>query len=82
MGNRYPIDRGSPDRGELSLVLRGLLIRFHLGRLLSRYNNTAVMGAFALINCLFSMLFLGTIALASRGPFIFPSLGSSAILFF
>jgi len=82
MGNRYPIDRDHPIAGELSLVVRGLLTRFHLGRLLNRYNNTAVMGAFALINCLLSMLILGIIALVSREPFIFPSLGPSAILFF
>lgn len=40
------------------------------------------MGVFALINCLLSMLILGTIALVSREPFIFPSLGPSVILFF
>jgi CBS-domain-containing membrane protein len=63
-------------------VLRGLLIRLRLTTLIQRHDSTVVMSAFSLINGLISIGLMATVALVSRQPFVFPSLGPTAFLFF
>jgi CBS-domain-containing membrane protein len=71
-----------PIGGQLSHVLRGLLVRFRLTSLVARYDSTVVLAAFSLINGCISIGLMSTVALVSGQPFIFPSLGPTAFLFF
>ncbi len=76
MSERYPIG------GRMSDVLLGLASRFRLEPLMARYNSTAVLGAFALLNGFVSIALMSVLALVTREPFIFPSLGPTAFLLF
>lgn len=71
-----------PIGGQLTHVLRGLLLRFRLTSLAERYDSTVVLAAFSLVNGFISIALLATVALVSHQPFIFPSLGPTAFLFF
>lgn len=71
-----------PIGGQLAYVLRGLLVRMRLTTLTARYDSTVVMAVFSLINGLISIGLMATVALVSHQPFIFPSLGPTAFLFF
>lgn len=71
-----------PIGGQLTHVLRGLLVRFRLTALAERYDSTAVLAVFSLVNGFISIALLATVALVSGQPFIFPSLGPTAFLFF
>jgi CBS domain-containing membrane protein len=76
--------RGSrgPIGGRMSNIVVGLARRFSLPSLEVRYNNTAVLGTFAFVNGLISIGLMAAAALATRAPFVFPSLGPTAFLFF
>lgn len=63
-------------------MLHGLLVRFRLASLAERYDSTLVLAAFSLINGFLSIALMATVALLSGQPFIFPSLGPTAFLFF
>lgn len=56
--------------------------RFRLAHLLQRYPNRPVWAVFLLINGALTIGLLATVAMSSRTPFIFPSLGPTAILLF
>ncbi|HEU4643380.1 MAG TPA: HPP family protein [Gemmatimonadaceae bacterium] len=71
-----------PIGGQLTHVLRGLLLRFRITSLLERYDSTVVLAAFSMINGFISIGLMATVALLSRQPFVFPSLGPTAFLFF
>ena len=71
-----------PIGGQLTHVLRGLLVRFRLTSLAERYDSTLVLSVFSLVNGFISIALLATVALVSGQPFIFPSLGPTAFLFF
>jgi CBS-domain-containing membrane protein len=53
-----------------------------LARLLERYNAQAVLGTFALVNGFVSIAVMSLLALMTRQPFVFPSLGPTAFLLF
>lgn len=78
----YAIDREHPIGGEMSEVLRGLLTRVQLPWLLRRHANVPVLAAFAFLNGLISIAIMSAIAVLTSSPFIFPSLGPTAFLFF
>lgn len=63
-------------------VVRGLLERLRLVRLLERYHERHVWACFMFINGFVTIGILAGIAMLLRTPFIFPSLGPTAILFF
>ncbi|WP_408956921.1 HPP family protein [Natrinema sp. 74] len=63
-------------------IVIGLARRFDLSTLEAHHDHTVVLGAFAFVNGLISMSLMGAAALATREPFIFPSLGPTAFLFF
>lgn len=63
-------------------VVRGLLERLRLVRLLERYHERHVWACFMFINGFITIGILAGIAMLLRTPFIFPSLGPTAILFF
>jgi CBS domain-containing membrane protein len=69
---RYAIDREHPIGGEMSEVLRGLLVRVQLPWLLRRHANVPVLAAFAFLNGLISIAIMSAIAVLTSSPFIFP----------
>lgn len=78
----FRTDREHPIGGEMSDVLRGIVQRARLPWLLEHYARVPVLAAFAFLNGLVSIAIMALIALITRSPFIFPSLGPTAFLFF
>src|SRR6184192_1883861 len=78
----YRIDREHPIGGEMSDVLRGILTHVRLPWLLEHYANIPVLAVFSFINGCISIGIMATLAVITRSPFIFPSLGPTAFLFF
>ncbi|HEX5439238.1 MAG TPA: HPP family protein, partial [Gemmatimonadaceae bacterium] len=74
--------RAGPIGGQLWVVARGVLLRLRLPALAQRYDSTAVLAAFSFINGCISIALMAAVALISRQPFVFPSLGPTAFLFF
>jgi CBS-domain-containing membrane protein len=63
-------------------VVRGLLTRFESPWLLRHHDRVPVLAAFACLSGLVSIAIMSLLALLTGSPFIFPSLGSLAFLFF
>lgn len=63
-------------------VVRGVLTRVRLPYLLERLPTRPVMAVFATINGFLSIAIMSVAALATNQPFVFPSLGPTAFLFF
>ena len=76
------IDREHPIGGEMSDIVRGLLTHIRLPWLIQRYAQTPVLALFSFINGCISIGLMSALALITRSPFIFPSLGPTAFLFF
>ncbi len=76
------IDREHPIGGEMSDIVRGLLKRMRLSWLTQHYARTPVLAIFSFINGCISIGLMATLALITGSPFIFPSLGPTAFLFF
>jgi CBS-domain-containing membrane protein len=74
------------DRKPLALldatVVPGLLARLRLTRLLGRFPARPIWAAFMFVNGFITIAILAAVAAISGTPFIFPSLGPTAILFF
>jgi CBS-domain-containing membrane protein len=75
----YP---AGPIGGQLSAVLNGLLLRFRFTYLAERHNRTWLIALFSFVNGCLSIAIMAFAALVSGQPFIFPSLGPTAFLFF
>lgn len=65
-----------------SEVSRGLVSRLRLTRLLGRFPERPVWAAFMLVNGFVTIALLAGLAMLTRTPFVFPSLGPTAFLFF
>ncbi len=76
------IDREHPLGGEMSDIVRGLFRHLRLPWLTQRYAQTPVLAIFSFINGCISIGLMSALALITRSPFIFPSLGPTAFLFF
>jgi CBS domain-containing membrane protein len=76
------IDREHPLGGEMSDIVRGLLRHMRLPWLTQHYAQTPILALFSLINGCLSIGLMAALALITRSPFIFPSLGPTAFLFF
>jgi CBS-domain-containing membrane protein len=63
-------------------VTRGLVARLRLTSLLGRFDDRVVWASFMLVNGFLTIGILGAVAAISRTPFVFPSLGPTAFLFF
>lgn len=63
-------------------VTRGLVARLRLTRLLGRFPERPVWAAFMFVNGFITIAMLAALAMATRTPFVFPSLGPTAFLFF
>lgn len=82
---RRPYGRIDPDHpigGEMSDILRGLFLRIRLPWLTRHYAQTPVLAIFSFINGCISIGLMSILALITGSPFIFPSLGPTAFLFF
>jgi CBS-domain-containing membrane protein len=76
------IDREHPIGGQMSDVVLGVLRRLQVSSLAERYNSVWVLAAFSLINGFISIALMALAAVITRAPFVFPSLGPTAFLFF
>ena len=76
------IDREHPLGGEMSDIVRGLFKHIGLPWLTQRYARTPVLALFSFINGCLSIGLMSVLALVTGSPFIFPSLGPTAFLFF
>lgn len=63
-------------------VTRGLAKRLGLTRLVGHPSERLVWAAFTLVNSFLTITILAGLAMAVRAPFVFPSLGPAAFLFF
>jgi CBS domain-containing membrane protein len=63
-------------------VTRGLVARFQIARLVTRYQERHVWALFMFLNGFVTIALLAAVAMVSRTPFVFPSLGPTAFLFF
>lgn len=71
-----------PIGGQMSAIVSGLLLRFRLPSLSKRHGSTVILAAFSFINGCLSIGLMGVVALVTGQPFIFPSLGPTAFLYF
>ncbi len=62
--------------------IKSLLQRLRLGWLLRHFPSRVVMSAYVFINGFVTIALLALLAVASRNPFVFPSLGPTAYLLF
>jgi CBS-domain-containing membrane protein len=76
------IDRRHPIGGEMSEVVLGLLRRIQLPYLRQRYHTLPVLAVFSLVNGFVSIALMALVAVVTDAPFVFPSLGPTAFLFF
>lgn len=63
-------------------VTRGLVERLRLARLLGRFPERPVWAAFMFVNGFATIALLALLAMVTGTPFVFPSLGPTAFLFF
>jgi CBS domain-containing membrane protein len=63
-------------------VARSLFMRLQLTSLLSRYGERRMWALFMFLNGFLTIALLAGVAMASGTPFVFPSLGPTAFLFF
>ena len=70
------VDAGAPE------VVPGLVARMRLTRLLARFPERPIWAAFVFVNGFVSIAMLAALAMITRTPFVFPSLGPTAFLFF
>ncbi|HEV2499076.1 MAG TPA: HPP family protein [Terriglobia bacterium] len=73
---RAPLELLKPD------VIEGLLARFRLTRLLQRFPERPMWALFMFVNGFVAIAIMSGIAMLSHTPFIFPSLGPTAVLLF
>src|SRR5579859_3470635 len=63
-------------------VTRGLIARLRLTKLLERFPERPVWALFMFVNGFITIALLAAVAMISHTPFVFPSLGPTAILLF
>lgn len=66
----------------MASVVAGLVQRLRIPYLVSRHSSIAIMGLFSLVNGVISIGVMAAAAWATASPFVFPSLGPTAFLFF
>lgn len=66
----------------MASAVLGLARRMQLPSLMDHHDSTLVLGLFAFVNGLISIAIMAAAAYATGAPFIFPSLGPTAVLLF
>jgi CBS-domain-containing membrane protein len=79
MGRELPT---GPIGGQLTSVVAGLVHRMRLPALERRHDSTLILALFSFVNGCISIGLMAAAALITGQPFIFPSLGPTAFLFF
>lgn len=79
---RPPHADGDDPLARLQQATFGLLQRFQLVHLVERYPALPMVALFALLNGFLSIALMSAVALVTGAPFVFPSLGPTAFLFF
>jgi CBS domain-containing membrane protein len=79
---RSYIDREHPIGGQMSDIVRGLFLRMRLPWLLQHHARIPVLALFSFVNGCISIGIMAALAVVTHSPFIFPSLGPTAFLFF
>jgi CBS domain-containing membrane protein len=75
-------DLEHPIGGQMSDIVRGIVVRARLPWLLEHYARIPVLALFSFINGCISIGLMSILAVITGSPFIFPSLGPTAFLFF
>ena len=76
------IDRDHPIGGEMSDIVRGIIVHVRLPWLLRHYARVPVLALFSFVNGCISIGLMSALAVVTHSPFVFPSLGPTAFLFF
>ncbi len=76
------IDHEPPIGGEMSDIVGGLFTRLRLPWLLQHHARVYILALFSFINGCISIGIMSALALITHTPFVFPSLGPTAFLFF
>jgi CBS domain-containing membrane protein len=76
------IDSKYPIGGEMSDILHGLFLRTRLPWLLEHHTRIPILAVFSFVNGCISIAIMSALAVITKSPFIFPSLGPTAFLFF
>ena len=76
------IDREHPIGGEMSDIVQGIFRRTKLDLLMQHHARIPVLALFSFINGCISIGLMSVLAVLTHSPFIFPSLGPTAFLFF
>lgn len=71
-----------PIGGQMDEIVRGLVQRLRLPWLLGHHSQVPVLALFSFLNGCLSIGVMSALALVTHSPFIFPSLGPTAFLFF
>jgi CBS domain-containing membrane protein len=79
---REMLGRRQSLRGEAHVILHGLARRWNLPWLERHHNRLHVLAFFAFLSGAISIALMTALAMLTRTPFIFPSLGSTAFLIF
>jgi CBS domain-containing membrane protein len=69
-------------RGEAHLLVHGLARRWKLPWLERHHNRLHVLAVFSFLSAALSIALMAALAMLTRTPFVFPSLGSTAFLIF
>src|SRR5579884_3127536 len=80
-GREHP-EHEHPLGEEMPELLLGVLHRLRLRHLLRHHRSIPLLAAFSFVNGLISISLMAATALATHAPFVFPSLGPAAFLFF
>lgn len=75
-GLKYQLEEVGPDH------VVGLMKRLRLHWLLRHFPHVLIWSAYVFVNGFVSIILLSLLAVATRTPFVFPSLGPTAYLFF
>lgn len=78
----FPLHPRPPAGHEMPDIVAGLLTRVRLPVLLQHHSNRAVLALFSFVNGCVSIGLMAALAVLTGSPFIFPSLGPTAFLFF
>jgi len=73
---------GAARANQLEAIVQGVLERIRLPYLLDRLPDRPVLAFFSLVNGFLSIAVMAAVALVTDQPFVFPSLGPTAFLFF
>ena len=76
------IDHDHPIGGDMLDILRGLARRMQLDNVIRRLGTVPALSLFAFVNGCISIGLMALTGLVTRAPFVFPSLGPTAFLFF